>query len=87
MSAVETTDGNILVSRDDTGVRLWLVDLSRARISSRPVPFWNRWRDLARPGLNRPEDLELVRRKRLCGANAVFFYGTEGIEISGGDGP
>ncbi|MEO6323814.1 MAG: lipopolysaccharide kinase InaA family protein [Thermoanaerobaculia bacterium] len=54
------TDGNILVSAQGTGFRLWLVDLSRARLSSRPVGFWSRWRDLARPGLNRPEDLKLL---------------------------
>jgi tRNA A-37 threonylcarbamoyl transferase component Bud32 len=54
------TDGNILVSGDESGFRLWLVDLSRARLSSRPVPFWNRLRDLARPGLNRPEDIKLL---------------------------
>jgi Ser/Thr protein kinase RdoA (MazF antagonist) len=50
------SDGNILVTRDGAGFRIWLVDLTRARISERPVSLWNRLRDLSRPGLNRPED-------------------------------
>ncbi|HUM03008.1 MAG TPA: lipopolysaccharide kinase InaA family protein [Thermoanaerobaculia bacterium] len=54
------SDGNVLVTRDGAGFRIWLVDLTRARISERPVSLWNRLRDLSRPGLNRPED-----RKRL----------------------
>lgn len=54
------SDGNILVSPDGEGIRLWLVDVSRARIRSGPVSFWNRLRDLARPGLNRPEDHKLL---------------------------
>ena len=54
------SDGNILVSRHESGIRLWLVDLSRAQLSSRPVSFFDRLRDLARPGLNRSEDLKLL---------------------------
>lgn len=54
------TDGNVLVTRGDAGPRLWLVDLDRARVGSAPVPALRRWRDLARPGLNRPEDLNLL---------------------------
>jgi tRNA A-37 threonylcarbamoyl transferase component Bud32 len=50
------SDGNVLVTRDGAGFRIWLVDLTRARISERPVSLWNRLRDLSRPGLNRPED-------------------------------
>lgn len=53
------TDGNVLVTMGDAGPRLWLVDLDRARVSESPVPAPRRWRDLARPGLNRPEDLKL----------------------------
>lgn len=54
------TDGNVLVTRGDAGPRLWLVDLDRARIGSEPVPAHCRLRDLARPGLNRPEDRNLL---------------------------
>lgn len=54
------SDGNILVTRDGAGFRLWLVDLTRARISPRPVPLWNRLRDLSRPGLNRYGDRKLL---------------------------
>lgn len=54
------TDGNVLVTRGESGPRLWLVDLDRARVGDAPVPFFLRCRDLARPGLNRPEDLKLL---------------------------
>jgi len=54
------TDGNVLVTRGDAGPRLWLVDLDRARVSDAPVPLFRRCRDLARPGLNRTEDLKLL---------------------------
>lgn len=54
------TDGNVLVTRGEAGPRLWLVDLDRARVSAAPVPAPRRWRDLARPGLNRPEDVKLL---------------------------
>ncbi len=54
------TDGNVLVTRGDAGPRLWLVDLDRARVGSAPVSALRRWRDLARPGLNRAEDLNLL---------------------------
>jgi hypothetical protein len=54
------TDGNVLVTRGQAGPRLWLVDLDRARVGAAPVPSHQRWRDLARPGLNRPEDLKLL---------------------------
>lgn len=57
------TDGNILVTRGDAGPRLWLVDLDRARVGNSQVPALRRWRDLARPGLNRPEDLKLLLSK------------------------
>ncbi len=53
------TDGNVLVTRGDTGPRLWLVDLDRARVGNAAVPALRRFRDLARPGLNRPDDLKL----------------------------
>ncbi|HQQ78838.1 MAG TPA: lipopolysaccharide kinase InaA family protein [Thermoanaerobaculia bacterium] len=54
------TDGNVLVTRGEAGPRLWLVDLDRARVGDAPLPFLGRCRDLARPGLNRPEDLKLL---------------------------
>jgi hypothetical protein len=54
------TDGNVLVTRGEAGPRLWLVDLDRARVGDAPVPLLRRCRDLARPGLNRPEDLKLL---------------------------
>jgi hypothetical protein len=54
------TDGNVLVTGSEAGPRLWLVDLDRARIGDAPVPFLQRCRDLARPGLNRPEDIKLL---------------------------
>jgi hypothetical protein len=54
------TDGNVLVTRGDVGPRLWLVDLDRARVADGPVPLLRRCRDLARPGLNRPEDIKLL---------------------------
>ena len=57
------TDGNVLVTRGGSGPRLWLVDLDRARVSAEPVPAFQRWRDLARPGLNRPDDLNSFLRK------------------------
>ncbi|MGE5346794.1 MAG: lipopolysaccharide kinase InaA family protein [Acidithiobacillales bacterium] len=52
----DLSDGNILVTGEEAGFRLWLVDLTRARISPSPVSLWNRLRDLSRPGLNRPRD-------------------------------
>ena len=54
------TDGNILVTEGETGPRLWLVDLDRARIRKGPLMTLNRLRDLARPGLRRPEDRRLL---------------------------
>lgn len=54
------TDGNVLVARGEAGPRLWLVDLDRARVGDSPVSALGRYRDLARPGLNRPEDLKLL---------------------------
>jgi tRNA A-37 threonylcarbamoyl transferase component Bud32 len=56
----DLSDGNILVTRDGAGFRLWLVDLTRARISSKPVSLWNRLRDLSRPGLNSSVDQKLL---------------------------
>ena len=53
------TDGNVLVTGDEGQLRLWLVDLNRARVGDRPVSRLLRYRDLARPGLNRPEDVNL----------------------------
>lgn len=53
------TDGNVLVTGEAGALRLWLVDLDRARVSGTPVPWLSRYRDLARPGLNRPEDMNL----------------------------
>jgi hypothetical protein len=53
------TDGNVLVTQGEKGPRLWLVDLDRARVGEAPVPAFRRWRDLARPGLNRAADLKL----------------------------
>jgi hypothetical protein len=57
------TDGNVLVTRGDAGPRLWLVDLDRARVGETPVPAFRRWRDLARPGLNRRADLKFFLSK------------------------
>ena len=54
------TDGNVLVTRGESGPRLWLVDLDRARVGDAPIPFLPRCRDLARPGLNRREDVKLL---------------------------
>ena len=54
------TDGNILVTSEEGRLRLWLVDLNRARISDGPVSRLRRYRDLARPGLNRLEDINLL---------------------------
>jgi hypothetical protein len=53
------TDGNVLVEGVAGAVRLWLVDLNRARIGAGPLGRWSRFRDLARPGLNRFEDRKL----------------------------
>ncbi|HEX5855357.1 MAG TPA: lipopolysaccharide kinase InaA family protein, partial [Thermoanaerobaculia bacterium] len=53
------TDGNVLVTGEAGALRLWLVDLNRARVGDAPVPRLSRYRDLARPGLNRPEDVSL----------------------------
>jgi hypothetical protein len=52
------TDGNILVTGEEGAPRLWLVDLNRAWVGSARVPRLSRYRDLARPGLNRPEDIK-----------------------------
>jgi hypothetical protein len=57
------TDGNVLVTRSEAGPRLWLVDLDRARVGDAPLPLSLRCRDLARPGLNRPEDLKFFLEK------------------------
>ncbi|MEO8587000.1 MAG: lipopolysaccharide kinase InaA family protein [Acidobacteriota bacterium] len=51
------TDGNVLVTSEEGELRLWLVDLNRARVGEGPVSRLRRYRDLARPGLNRPEDI------------------------------
>ncbi len=56
----DLSDGNILVTGGEAGHRLWLVDLTRARISRSPVSLWNRLRDLSRPGLNRPGDRKIL---------------------------
>ena len=56
------TDGNVLVTEGESGPRLWLVDLDRARIRSGPLRTFNRLRDLARPGLKRPEDRRFLLR-------------------------
>ena len=53
------TDGNVLVTSEEGQLRLWLVDLNRARVGDSPVSRLRRYRDLARPGLNRPEDVNL----------------------------
>ncbi|MFI5197111.1 MAG: lipopolysaccharide kinase InaA family protein [Thermoanaerobaculia bacterium] len=53
------TDGNILVTGEERTPRLWLVDLNRARVLSARVPTLSRYRELARPGLNRAEDIKL----------------------------
>jgi hypothetical protein len=52
------TDGNILVTGEEGTPRLWLVDLNRARVGSARVSRLSRYRDLARPGLNRAEDIK-----------------------------
>ncbi len=54
------TDGNVLVTGEAGSLRLWLVDLNRARVGVAPVPALSRYRDLARPGLNRLEDINLL---------------------------
>ncbi len=54
------SDGNVLVTSDAGRLRLWLVDLNRARVGEAPVAPLSRYRDLARPGLNRLEDLNLL---------------------------
>jgi tRNA A-37 threonylcarbamoyl transferase component Bud32 len=56
------TDGNVLVTEGKAGPRLWLVDLDRARIRRGPLRTFNRLRDLARLGLNRAEDRQLLLR-------------------------
>lgn len=55
----DLSDGNVLVSEESGACRLWLVDLNRARMR-RPGGLLWRLRDLARPGLNRPEDRALL---------------------------
>jgi hypothetical protein len=54
------TDGNVLVTDDGGSPSLWLVDLNRARVGEEPVSRLSRYRDLARPGLNRPDDTNLL---------------------------
>lgn len=54
------TDGNVLVTNEAGMLRLWLVDLNRARVGDAPVSALLRYRDLARPGLNRLEDVKLL---------------------------
>ena len=54
------TDGNILVTEGESGPRLWLVDLDRARIRRGPLRTFNRLRDLARPGLKQAGDRRLL---------------------------
>jgi hypothetical protein len=48
------------VTRDDRGLRLWLVDLDRARVGRRPVGAFRRLRDLSRLGLNAGVDRKLL---------------------------
>ena len=54
------SDGNILVTAGELEPVFWLVDLTRARFSARPVGNLARLRDLARLGLNRKEDRKLL---------------------------
>lgn len=54
------TDGNVLVAPTLEGFSLWLVDLDRARLQSRPLAAWPRLRDLSRLGLNAAEDRRLL---------------------------
>ncbi|KAA0251844.1 MAG: hypothetical protein EDX89_20930 [Acidobacteria bacterium] len=56
----DLTDGNVLVTEEAGRPRLWLVDLNRARVGTRPVGFWNRLRDLSRPGVNALADRRLL---------------------------
>lgn len=56
------TDGNVLVTDEDGGPRLWLVDLDRARIRRGALRTFTRLRDLARPGLTREEDRRALLR-------------------------
>ena len=56
------TDGNILVTRDDE-LRLWLVDLDRARVGVRALGASRRMRDLARLGLNSAADRNLLVKR------------------------
>jgi hypothetical protein len=53
------TDGNILVTSEEGQLRFWLVDLNRAKVGDDPVSRLRRYRDMARLGLNRPEDINL----------------------------
>lgn len=55
----DLTDGNVLVTGEADLPELWLVDLDRARMSAGPLSLFRRYRDLARPGLNREEDINL----------------------------
>lgn len=54
------TDGNVLVTREGEELRLWLVDLDRARIPGARVGLLGRLRDLSRLGLNRAGDRKLL---------------------------
>ncbi|HEX7527903.1 MAG TPA: lipopolysaccharide kinase InaA family protein [Thermoanaerobaculia bacterium] len=67
------TDGNVLITGEEGQLRVWLVDLNRARVSDGPVSPLRRYRDLARPGLNRPEDVKLFLSS---------YFGTDAVPTS-----
>jgi hypothetical protein len=56
----DLTDGNVLVTVGEAGLRLWLVDLDRARVRKGPIGPLDRLRDLSRPGLNDPAGRRLL---------------------------
>lgn len=65
----DLSDGNVLVDRSGG---LWLVDLSRARLGSRPLRPWARVRDLARPGVDRSDDRKVMLESYFGGPVPAF---------------
>jgi len=57
----DMTSGNVLMRRDDGALRLWLVDLNRARLGRR-MSLLQRTRDLSRMPIHRPEHQERFLR-------------------------
>lgn len=73
------TDGNVLVTVEGGSPRFWLVDLDRAVLRER-VGILARLRDLARPGLNRPEDRKLLL-EGYFGADGVPPFSRAGLTL------